>query len=154
MARSARNIVGRLTLVARRLRSPEKSWQIGLADEENFWRDHINGSDDDPDAFLKRLDPERPFPARLVQYLPQRDPVQVLDVGAGPVTVVGTKLEGRTIVVTATDALADKYNAMMDAKGYAPAVRTMQAETEHLDAQFDADAFDIVHAINTLDHHH
>src|SRR4051794_11302476 len=137
----------------RRSQSPEKSWRNGLVDEEAFWEGAIAGGGKKPEAFQRKLSPDTELTERLVPFLPQGDPVRILDVGAGPLTVLGKRTPGRVLEIAATDALADQFNRMLDAKGLVPPVRTIACETESLDAMFAEGSFDMAFAANTLDHH-
>ena len=108
-----------------------------------------------PEDFTPRLDPDLP----LQQYLKARlghvdagSEVRILDCGAGPFTVVGKQWEGRTVSITAVDALADEYNAALDTDGIVPPLRTQRAEVERLDSMFAPNSFDLVYMRNALDH--
>lgn len=78
--------------------------------------------------------------------------IKILDVGAGPVTMLGKKWNGRKIEITAIDPLADRYNEILKKNNIHPPVITKVGYAEKLTEQFDENYFDIVHAINSLDH--
>ena len=101
------------------------NWQDGIAFELAFWDRFLrNQGDGWPEDYRRRLDPELPLQPAYVELLDQTpaDPVRVLDVGAGPLTMFGKKHPRKTILLTATDALARAYDAAHPrAKGRGPA---------------------------------
>lgn len=78
--------------------------------------------------------------------------VEILDVGAGPATVIGKLHAAKTLSITATDPLALEYGAMLAKRELNPPVPTIYAEAEKLREQLGERQFDIVHAQNSLDH--
>ncbi len=78
--------------------------------------------------------------------------IKILDVGAGPVTMLGKKLNGKLIDITAVDPLAEKYNELLNKNHINPPVRTQVGYAEKLTEKYEENSFDIVHAINSLDH--
>jgi len=78
--------------------------------------------------------------------------IKILDVGAGPVTMLGKKWNGKEIEITSVDPLAEKYNELLNKNNINPPVRTQVGFAERLTGQFEENSFDIVHAINSLDH--
>lgn len=126
-------------------------WRDSLADEVAFWRSALVHEGALGDAMRTRLKARR-APDWLVALAGNANPVSVLDVGAGPLTTVGTVWEGRIIEVVAVDALADAYDALLDELGITPPVRTIAGDAEHLVDQFGPESFDIVSCGNALDH--
>jgi hypothetical protein len=86
-----------------------------------------------------------------VSRIPAAD-VSILDVGAGPLTTLGTAFPGKRILLTATDPLADKYDRVLREHRITPPVRTIQCAGEHLVSRFGHDCFDIAFSENALDH--
>lgn len=133
-------------------------WSEGLYVEVDFWDQVISGEGAHGvfhADMLRRLNPERPLAPHLAALLPAGDgPVRILDIAAGPVSLIGWKLDGREVEVVATDALADTYNEALARQGFTPPSRTLQVEGEALAETFDADSFDLVHCRNGLDHCH
>ncbi len=78
--------------------------------------------------------------------------VSILDVGAGPLTILGNVLEGYNIKLVATDPLAPLYDQMLLDASLTPPIRTVFAPVEGLSAFFDHSSFDIVYCRNALDH--
>jgi SAM-dependent methyltransferase len=78
--------------------------------------------------------------------------VEILDVGAGPFTVVGLRFPGKELAVTAVDPLGDEYARLIAAAGLRAPVPTATCAGEALEAHFGGRRFDLVHARNALDH--
>ena len=78
--------------------------------------------------------------------------ISALDVGAGPLSQVGT-LSGRlNVFLRAVDPLAPAYDAILDLFGVGRPVVTEFGVAEHLVGQFTEGSIDLVHARNSLDH--
>jgi SAM-dependent methyltransferase len=154
---------------------PEKDrkrtlWESGKADEVRWWRDWLErqerknalGSAGDHKSQLFHLGasgsvlglPGTVLQERIVEHLsaPHGATVSILDVGAGPMTQLGKRWEGRTVKITAVDPLADEYNRLLDEFGVTPLVRTQPGEVERLTDLFPTNHFDLVHMHNALDH--
>lgn len=120
-----------------------------------FWRRwFVTGGLDWPDDYAMRLDPKAPLQehlAAIVDRVPKQE-VELLDVGAGPLTVIGKVHPSKTLRITATDALARGYDGLLTHFGLNPAVRTVFAEAEKLREHLGDRQFDVVHAQNSLDH--
>lgn len=101
-----------------------------------------------------RFDPSTPLQhwAQELLAAPPGATVRLLDVGAGPVTQLGKVWPGRTVLITATDPLANEYNDLLDQARIIPPVRTRLGHGETLSQQFHPNTFDFVCAINALDH--
>lgn len=125
-----------------------------LPEEIAFWDDYLRtGGLQWPDEFARRADPRAPLvESEILTRLPDRDPVRILDVGAGPMTVLGRHLPGREVEVVAVDPLARHYDELLDRYGIAPPVRTLACEGESLVSRFGEAAFDFAYARNALDH--
>ncbi len=106
-----------------------------------------------PADYHRRLDPETPFSPYLRRFLPgDRKICRVLDVGAGPLTEVGYRWEGRTLEIVAVDPLAELYRKLYAKYRVTPPVPTRPGRAEDLSLLFGADSFDLVQARNSLDH--
>src|SRR4030088_1771961 len=93
----------------RLLRPIWRSRALGLWVERFFWWRWIGTRGLTwPQEFERRLDPRCPLLPHIAAYLRDvaGEPVRILDVGAGPVTSLGYRLEGRTLEITAGDGLA------------------------------------------------
>lgn len=128
----------------RHLRTEVKYWRRWAMTEGLHWRDD----------FKMRFDagaPVQQHVARVADRVAGKT-VEILDVGAGPATVLGKTHPSKTLVITPTDPLAREYNRVLDEFGHRPPVRTIYAEAESLRSQLGGRQFDIVHAQNSLDH--
>ena len=93
-------------------------WESGMRHEAQWWRKEMkrafpqrNAEDRKLALQHDHLDPELPLQERIVEHLnvPQGEVVSILDIGAGPLTRLGKKWQGRTVEITAIDPLADYY---------------------------------------------
>jgi SAM-dependent methyltransferase len=132
-----------------------KSREDRLKDELRFWDRWLKTKGLEwPEQFRERIDPDLPLSPthrRFIDLLPQEE-VQILDVGAGPLTVVGKKHPQKRLTVHAVDVLAEGYDTLLDRYGIQPPVRTRFAEAEHLTRWFAEGSIDFVNARNCLDH--
>ena len=133
----------------------------GIRHEVAFWRDFLltEGTQwDDPEIaedFRARVDPDAPLAEPLIlerlAAIPSRE-ISILDVGAGPLTVLGKRYSGRTLKIVAVDPLADDYDRLLADAGIVPPVRTQRCGGEDLLDKFEPRTFDVVYARNALDH--
>jgi SAM-dependent methyltransferase len=137
------------------LTNRNKSREERLKDELRFWDRWLRTKGLEwPDQFRDRLNPDLPLSPthrRFIDRLSQEE-VQILDVGAGPLTVVGKKHPQKRLTIHAIDVLAESYDALLERYGIQPPVRTRFAEAENLTRWFAEDSFDFVNARNCLDH--
>jgi len=137
------------------LHMPQVERSAALKGEVQFWRNWLSKKGMYwPDDFRARLDPDRPLEGHLAPYLDRVDAerIRLLDVGSGPLTKLGKTHPSKRLEITATDLLAEDYDRLLAEFAIVPPVRTVYADAERLVAQFGADAFDIVHAQNCIDH--
>ena len=130
-------------------------WQSSLEEEVAFWDAWLNtGGLQWPDDFRERLNPESQFQTYLIELIdaPMGSTVTVLDVGAGPLTNLGKRWEGRTLNIVAVDPLAVEYDRLLSKYHINPPSRTTFAEAERLTSRFAPCQFDLVHARNSIDH--
>jgi SAM-dependent methyltransferase len=130
----------------------QKVWHQNLDQERRFWKHVIDGSTPQKKYTERfhRLD-QRPFPKYLRKYTDATRTTRILDVGAGPHTVIGFVGAPGPIEIVAIDPLADQYNADLEANGISPLVRTRRGEAERL-TDYGLGEFDIVYSRNALDH--
>jgi ubiquinone/menaquinone biosynthesis C-methylase UbiE len=98
------------------------------------------------------LDPSSNLQNDLYELLPKETDVHILDVGAGPLTLLGKKCRGKNVTITAVDTLANEYNMLLEKYQISPLVRTLEMDAEHLSENFKINTFDLVCAINSIDH--
>lgn len=116
-----------------------------------------------PEDYRRKSDPEAPvlIPRRFLpgaarsplRFLPGRRPtISILDVGAGPLSLVGTRLRGVAVELVAVDPLAEEYNELLARHGVEAPVPTRPAAAEALVEAFGDARFDLVYCQNALDH--
>ena len=137
----------------------EAEWRSNLNEEVRFWRSLFDRSCPNQNfvgRFHERVAGDRPFPTYLAALVRHVDGgiVQVLDVGAGPMTQIGTIYKTKKIEVTAIDPLAEEYARLFEEFDLVPRVRTRPGCAERLTDLFSEDSFDLVYCRNALDHSH
>ena len=131
------------------------AWRGGIAEELQFWRHWLDTCGAQwSDDYAKRFNPQNPLDsvAQDVISAAQLDSASILDVGAGPVTVVGYQMPGVQIKITAVDPLAHGYQRLLADRNKIPVIKTEFALAEFAASLFASQQFDIVHCRNALDH--
>jgi SAM-dependent methyltransferase len=135
--------------------SPKQRWSKHLGSEAGYWERLIATPDRFREQFGWCLDPELEVRQEelheAIDAVP-RDRLRLLDVGAGPVTVVGRRWAGKSIEVTPIDPLADVYNEALHKSGIDVPVPTRQLAVEDLAGHFGARSFDLAYCHNAIDH--
>ncbi|MGB7157944.1 MAG: methyltransferase domain-containing protein [Tepidisphaeraceae bacterium] len=134
-----------------------ETWCAHLGDELSFWDDYLRTRGGEwPDEFAQRVNPDAPLIEMAIvnRIRPGRRRARILDVGAGPLTILGKQLPGVTLDIIAVDPLADSYNELLERHGIIPPAKTRWCEGEKLAAKFKPDSFDFAYARNALDHAH
>jgi SAM-dependent methyltransferase len=157
LQRSLRERFGTYRYKRKRDRVPlNERYPQELRREVNFWRRFISsGGSEWPQAFERQTSPEARVKDGVLMAkidLVKSEPVEILDVGAGPLTIIGTTYPGRTLEITATDPLADDYDRLLAEAGVEPPIRTLQCRGEDLLERFGPERFDIAFARNAIDH--
>ena len=136
--------------------SLRETWQQRLPEEVQFWDDYVRtGGLEWPDEYRRRVNPGALLQEQeILGRLPTEagPAVRILDVGAGPLTVLGTQVPGRVIEITPIDPLADEYARILEKYGVRAPVPTRKCDGESIARQFAAAAFDFAYARNALDH--
>jgi len=143
--RQMRNLVG----------DSRQLWDAGLAEEIAFWEDVITNPDNPHHESIVNLsNPQRPFNETVIELLaaPAGSMIEILDIGAGPVTQLGYIWEGRTVRVHPTDALAEHYNRFLAQAGFTPPFPTVECHAEAIETMFQPETFDLIYSRNALDH--
>jgi SAM-dependent methyltransferase len=141
-------------LRATRHATAQEVWSYGIGHELAFWREYLStGGSHWPDDYRFRLDPEAVIQEQITQHLHDiGSRVRMLDVGAGPLTIVGKRWPRHEFTLQAVDALAEEYDALLEEFSITPPVRTRRCDTERLSGEFSDNSYDVVYAMNTLDH--
>jgi ubiquinone/menaquinone biosynthesis C-methylase UbiE len=136
--------------------STHAAWTIGIDREVAWWCRYLaSGGLGDEAGFRFRFDPNAPLQPDIAALLPEgadASTLSILDCAAGPATTLGKTLRGVRLPLTAIDALAEKYMAILAELGLVPPVRTQMCEVEHLDRRFPPDTFALVYMRFALDH--
>jgi SAM-dependent methyltransferase len=133
-------------------------WRTRAKSEVDFWRDWLSGApgtEQWADDRRRRLDPATEIQDPLVRAELDASPdteISVLDVGAGPLTLLGYRYPGKQLDIVAVDPLADDYDVLLREANLEPPVRTIAVAGESLLEHFGARRFDIAYASNALDH--
>lgn len=130
-------------------------WQLGKFHEKQYWDKYIKNYKRKPfDQMKLKLDPDLELQEYVYKCLPNNltDNISILDVGAGPLTILGKKYQGKSIGLRAVDPLASDYNRIFEKYAIDRPVITEYCEAEQLLSKFKKNQFEIVHARNSLDH--
>ena len=128
-------------------------WRHNIPKETGFWEKYLDtcGGPLWSTGYHRRIDPNSAFDPDVGRFL-KDETTAVLDVGAGPITMLGYVWNGYRVRITAVDPLAREYDSMLAKRGIVPAVRTQEGWAEELDSIFAPGSFDVTHARNSLDH--
>jgi SAM-dependent methyltransferase len=133
----------------------DSPWEAGIAHEVQFWDRYFKTKGLDwPKDYQERLNPNSPLSEYHRQFVDQlpTESVQILDVGAGPLTVIGKTHPTKQLNITATDALASYYDKLLTKYQVVPPVQTQLCKAENLMQRYEANSFDFVNAQNAVDH--
>jgi SAM-dependent methyltransferase len=141
-------------LRAARGATPQEVWAGRAGAEIAIWRDWLRTRGSRwPDDYRFRLDSGSLIQEDITRHLNDAGRrVRILDAGAGPLTFVGKRWPGHDLELTAVDALADQYDALLAEYGVTPPVRTRRCDSERLSDMFPLDSFDMACAANAIDH--
>lgn len=127
----------------------------GIEQEVRFWDEWFRTKGLAwPEGYRQRLDPQlelQEYHRSFIDHLTQAD-ITILDVGAGPLTLLGKTHPSKRITIVATDILAHQYQALIEKYAVQPLTPTIFADVERLVAQFGENTFDFVNAQNCIDH--
>ncbi|UGS38736.1 hypothetical protein DSM104329_05166 [Capillimicrobium parvum] len=131
-------------------------WEDGLDTEVRFWRAYLRHNLEPGGPGHYRVDPdwsleEDAVLAPVVAGL-DGDRVRILDVGAGPLTVLGKRCPGKAVEIAAIDPLAEAYDRLLAEAGIDPLVRTRAGHGEQVAELFAPASFDVAYSSNALDH--
>ncbi len=148
-----------LIAILRNIKCPSikaSAWEKGISDELYFWDEYFRtGGLDWPDDLRQRLIPEQPLQEYIRSFIPDNImDISILDVGAGPLTYLGKKWNGKNIHITAVDPLADEYNKILFKYHITPLLKTEKLAAEQLTDRFTENSFDFVYSRNAIDHSH
>lgn len=126
-------------------------WFSGLDSEIRFWNDFIqNNGGEWPDDYIRRTEKSPLFTFRDRKF--DSWPPHVLDVGAGPISLMGDYTEKGKINIQACDPLAYIYEVILANNHINPYLKTDFALVELLNLFYEENSFDLVTMRNALDH--
>jgi SAM-dependent methyltransferase len=131
------------------------AWLEGAEDEIRFWFGYFatEGIEYGGRGSIEAISRPHRFQFEdLFVDLPPKTAISVLDVGAGPMSRVGTVSDALDVTLRAVDPLAPAYDSILAFFGLGRPVSTEFGLAEHLLGQFAEGSFDLVHARNALDH--
>lgn len=128
-------------------------WKAGIGFEVRFWDNFFRTKGDRwPDGYKILFMTDNPLGGRIVELLPEQTVIQILDVGAGPISSIGKTIEGKNVIITAIDPLADEYDRILKKYKLHPPIKTQKLAAEELSNRFSPNTFDLAYARNCLDH--
>ncbi len=134
---------------------------LGLPDyqSEVDWWETVLAPGGRAEWMTRALDPERrqsEFPKLMLPFVEEAAavsrPVQVLDVGSGPLSPLAWGVDRKLFVATAVDPLAREYARILARHGIDFPIRPIEGTGESLRRLFSPGQFDIVYSRNALDH--
>jgi len=134
------------------------SWRERSSEEVGFWQNWILTKGKKwPEDFIRRTDPTTPVIGQIKNFITQLgikpgERVSILDIGSGPLTMLGNASDQHEIDLTLADPLADEYNRLLDEVDVTGVPRPQTGYFETASSQFGSEAFDIVWCRNSLDH--
>lgn len=133
--------------------SEKLKWNTGIHSEMRHWEKWIQTKGlASPDDFNHRLDPDSLLQPEFASLLPEQAEIHILDVGAGPLTLIGKKGANKSVKITAIDILADEYNELLEKYHICPLVKTQKLDVENLTEKVPENTYDLVVALNSIDH--
>jgi SAM-dependent methyltransferase len=135
---------------------PVRGRRRALREETDYWRQWLSaGGGKYAAEYAYRFDPTAevgdPALREVLTDSPQHD-ISILDVGAGPASIVGCRFHGKVLTVVAVDPLANEYNRLLREIGVVAPTRTEFLDGERLVERFGPDHFDIAYSRNAVDH--
>lgn len=136
----------------------KSDWEQEINEEIAFWANWLETKGSKwPEDYRRRLDPEQRLPPLIEKSLlgkgiAKGTAVKVLDLGAGPLTLVGKSSEYFQVDVLPVDPLAEEYNQLLDEYHVDVPVRTVKGAAETLDCVVGEEKFNVIWICNSLDH--
>ena len=136
----------------------------GWEDEVAFWDHWLETRGFNwPEDYARKTDPRArvliprrflpPTARHASRFLPGRRPrISILDVGSGPLSIVGTRLPGVEVELLPVDPLAERYRELLARHGVTAPVESRPCAAESLADELGEARFDVVYCQNALDH--
>lgn len=125
-----------------------------FAEELEFWVGYLTDIDRNYLATLTSSHmPVEPSIARLIGEIDApRTPIRALDIGCGPLSILGRMANGLAIEVTGLDPLVAEYGKILDALKISRPFKAVAGGAEDIRSLFPPQSFDFVFSRNALDH--
>lgn len=130
-------------------------WEKGKWHEVDFWDKWVREKGGEwPEDFERRLNEQTEILGWVKELIGESagDTVNILDVGSGPVSVLGNRYSGKDLNLVAIDPLADKYDRIFKENGIAARFPPVKCEGERLLDIVEPESMDFVFSRNALDH--
>ncbi len=141
---------GRYEALRDRKLTDQQRWQKRTVDELRYWSEALQS-----ELYADRLNPLGEVEATCLRRALAETAatnVSILDVGSGPLTVVGHVYPGKKLSIFPTDALGSEYVKILRSCGIDAPVEPIACSGEQLPAKFSEGTFDIAFSQNALDH--
>jgi SAM-dependent methyltransferase len=129
-------------------------WSTGIHYEIEYWKAWLSTCGGEwPGDYRFRTDPNSRLQDTITDHLFDfsGDTLKIIDVGAGPMTILGKNWQRAKVEITAVDALADLYDSLPFPENM-PLIKALKCDSERLTELFSQNSFDVAYARNTLDH--
>lgn len=126
---------------------------MDMQPEIQHWKSLLTNPDN-RDWINKNLDPSKELIETIKKYIFQQNQhkLKILDVGSGPISVLGNRLNGLEIDLTCVDPLADYYREILDSIKVSLPYSLIKSCGENIKEVFFTNTYDIVFSRNALDH--
>jgi len=122
-----------------------------LQSEESFWNGWL--AKQDRPGFAFRMNAHAPLQPWIWCHLDSSQPVhRVLDVGCGPLSVVGRVVPAGRLDLTCCDPLAERYMTLLRHHGIEPVHAIDDVAGEDLSRRYGTASFDMAFSNNAVDH--
>lgn len=128
------------------------------SDELSYWRSQLMEYKRTGGAWYDGLlDPDSPLDGEIERHIKASGAaglsrLSVLDLGCGPLSVLGKRGSNFGVEIVGIDPMADAYAAVLQEVGVTPPFTLRRGFGENLDEMFEPSTFDFVHSRNALDH--
>lgn len=130
-----------------------QTWSESLDDELLFWRRWLTEEEFKVDRDYRLNLTGLGIPEALFADA-QSDELNILDVGSGPLSTLGTNNPSRKVNLILADPLGNAYNELLTELGFSGYANIVDVCAEDLLSKFSENSFDVVHSANALDHAH
>lgn len=131
----------------------KNKWKGDLGSEVSFWDKWFKTKGLRwPDDYSRKIDPETSLQEIFEKYSDKFSKNKILDVGAGPLTIIGKKSSKIDFEIYPVDPLGESYSNLLRKYKIKAPVKTISLEGEKLSQMFKPDTFNISYSSNAIDH--